>query len=59
MFPEEASGNEIILAIKDFYEHCIDVDAYNRSINRNITYVGFATINNLRDSRQVVFFHSA
>ncbi|MCF6366631.1 MAG: hypothetical protein L3J35_10565 [Bacteroidales bacterium] len=66
MFSEDLSGNEIILGIKEFYEHCIDVDAYNRSINRNIAYVGFTVLNNekvkcllivRKNTKQIITFY--
>ena len=66
MFSEEVSGNEIILGIKDFYEHCVEVDAYNHRLDKNIAYVGFTTLNNekvkcllivRRNTKQIITFY--
>jgi len=46
LFEDEVSGGDLILGIKDFYKHCVDVDAYNRKIGSYKAYVGYATLAN-------------
>lgn len=45
LFDDEVGGNDILLGIKSFYNHCVDVEAYNRRTDRNITYVGYTELN--------------
>lgn len=48
LFDDEITGGDIILIIRDFYNHCIDVEIYNRNPEKNTAYVGFAKINDKR-----------
>ncbi len=65
-FDDELTGSDVILGIKEFYKHCVAVEAYNRKPERNITYVGYTTLNNdkvkcllivKKDSKEVVTFY--
>jgi hypothetical protein len=44
MFDNNITGDDLILGIKDFYNHCVDVPPYNNRPDRNIVYIGFANI---------------
>ena len=44
-FDNEVTGGDIIIGIKEFYKHCVDVEPYNNHIDRNIAYVGYTKIN--------------
>jgi len=44
-FPSNVSGRELVKAIDDFYEHCVDAQFYNRNNRwRNLVFVGFTVI---------------
>ncbi len=44
-FDSEVTGTDLIHGIKEFYKHCVEVEAYNRKPERNITFVGYTTLN--------------
>ncbi len=45
LFEDDVTGNDLILGMKEFYKHCVAVEAYNRRSDRNTAYVGFTTLN--------------
>lgn len=45
MFDSDLEAEDILIGIKHFLEHCVEVQAYNSSNERNIAYVGFAKFN--------------
>jgi hypothetical protein len=48
LFPRYVSGKDIILGIKEFYDNCVDVEAYNRRFDKNEVYLGYTTIQDKR-----------
>jgi hypothetical protein len=48
LFADDVTGKDIMLGIDEFYKNCIVIGPYNRSPERNISYVGFTEINNKR-----------
>lgn len=48
MFPDDATGRDIIRAMNKFYKNCVEIGEYNTHPDRNIAYVGFTEINDER-----------
>ena len=46
-FDNEVTGADLINAIAEFYQHCVDVNVsfYNRKLTKNIVYLGWTEIN--------------
>lgn len=47
-FDDDISGKDILKGIDYFLKHCVDVPAYNRERNRNISFIGFTEIGEQR-----------
>jgi len=48
LFENTVSGTDLIYGLKDFYEHCIDIEVYNLKPNERDTYIGYANIQDRR-----------
>lgn len=66
LFENTVTGTDLIYGLKDFYEHCIDIEVYNLNPNERETYIGYAKIKNKpvkcflvvqKENREIITFY--